>query len=313
MSAKDRLPKPVHAGESATVRERASATSARPVRTSGQKGSTSGKAAPRGLRDVQIWMVGAITGSEADAENAEAVVTAGPLLSARERLEIYRSGYRSRLVECLLDDYPVLAQTLGEERFESLCHAYMDRHPSSSPSLNAFGRHMPAFAKSREGTFASELAAIEWALVEVLHAATPPALDLAALQAIPVEAWAGARLPKSDAVRLLTFEHPVNAYYQACRVGERPEVPLPAASATVVYRQELTLWRLDLTPAMTRVLSALLGGETIGEALSRMGVGDRRKSLRDDDDADALAEAERSVMVWFREWVSAGFFQRVDL
>jgi hypothetical protein len=240
-------------------------------------------------------------------------------MSARERLEIYRSGYRSRLVECLLDDYPVLAETLGEERFEALCHAYVDRHPSSSPSLNAFGRKMPAFCRDKEGLFASELAALEWALVEVLHAATPPSLDLATLQAIPMEAWAGVRLIKGEAVRLLEFEHPVNAYYQARRVGEKPEVPAPSKTATAIYRQGLTLWRLDLTPAMTRVLSALLDGETIGEALGRMDPGLGRGCREDlgpavdaESDGEALAEAERSVMTWFREWVEAGFFERVE-
>jgi hypothetical protein len=258
-------------------------------------------------------MVGAITGAEADAEDAEQVVTAGPRLSARERLEIYRSGYRARLVECLLDDYPVLAETLGEERFEALCHAYVDRHPSSSPSLNAFGRKMPAFCREREGVFASELAALEWALVEVLHAATPPSLDLATLQAIPIEDWAGVRLIKGETVRLLSFEHPVNAYYQGRRIGEKPDVPAPSPTATAVYRQGLTLWRLDLTPAMTRVLSALLDGVPIGAALERMtrfAIPDGRGA--DESDPAALAEAERSVMTWFREWVEAGFFERVE-
>jgi hypothetical protein len=302
----DRLPKPMREAERAGA-ARASATPAGFHRTKRAAAATPHvpRTVPRGLCDVQLWMVGAITGSDADAENAEAVVTAGPRLSAQERLDIYRSGYRARLVECLVDDYPVLAETLGEERFRALCHAYIDRHPSTSPSLNAFGRHMAAFCRETEGRFASELATLEWALVEVLHAATPAALDLATLQAIPIEAWAAARLARSESVRLLMFEHPVNAYYQARRMGEEPPIPSASPSSTAVYRQGLTLWRLDLTPAMTRVLSALLEGAPIGEALERMGA--------DEADPDALAEAERSVMTWFREWVQSGFFERVLL
>ena len=30
-------------------------------------------------------------------------------------------------------------------------------------------------------------------------------------------------------------------------------------------------------------------------------------------DADAVAEAERSVMIWFREWVDGGMFSAVTL
>lgn len=313
----DRLPAPLASEMSvATIVERASATPARitPKQDFGsaKKKSASGEL-PSTLRDVQAWMVRAISGSEPDALAADGIVSKGHSLSARERLEIYCDGYRARLVDCLLDDYPVLGQTLGKEAFEQLCHGYIERHPSSSPSLNAFGRHMAAFlaeanleassAKSRR--FLSELATLEWALVEVIHAETPPPLDLVALQALPPEAWGTARFEPSLAVRWLRFEHPVNRYFQKCRVlSESSPIPEPAASATVVYRHDLTVWRMDLTPAMARVLEALLARVPIGEALGRLGV--------DESDPAAIAEAERSVMVWFREWVSSGLFARLQ-
>ncbi|HEX7670433.1 MAG TPA: hypothetical protein VF395_12645, partial [Polyangiaceae bacterium] len=169
--------------------------------------------------------------------------------------------------------------------------------------------HMPAFlleAELHSGTaparqFLSELAALEWALVEVIHAETPPPLDLGALQALPPEAWATAWFEPSAAVRLHRFSHPVNRYFQKCRVSdEAPPIPEPEAAATVVYRHGLTVWRMDLTSAMARVLEALLGRVPIGDALGRLGV--------DESDPAAIAEAERSVMVWFREWVSSGLF-----
>lgn len=111
------------------------------------------------LRDVQVWTVGAITGAEADADEKAVArfVTPGPRLTAAERFDIYRSGYHARLLECLLDDYPVLAAMLGrdeaghdrdgEGQFAALCRAYVDRHPSASPNLNGFGRHMSSFCR----------------------------------------------------------------------------------------------------------------------------------------------------------------------
>ena len=66
-------------------------------------------------------------------------------MTAAERLAIYRDGYRARLVECLADDYPAVRHLLGAEAFEAIAHAYVDKHPSRSPNLNAFGRLMPAF------------------------------------------------------------------------------------------------------------------------------------------------------------------------
>jgi hypothetical protein len=312
----DRLPSPVQdgAGE-APVFERASATSARVIGLGKALHAVEGRRPRRfaSLRELEEKMVDAITGSEAAAADAALHLTPGPSLDSRQRLEIYRFGYRARLVECLDDDYPILACTLGPAAFERLAHQYIERFPSRSPSLNAFGRRMSELCRVADlgeqdamRPFFAELAALEWALVEIIHAKEPPPFDLAALKAIPVERWGTARLVRSDAVRVLHFEYPVNAYYQACRTqDELPPLPSPSRSATAVYRRSWKLWRMDLTPAMARVIDALLEGMTIEESLGRIGV--------DESDPAALAEAERSVMVWFSEWMQGGFFAGVEL
>ena len=145
---------------------------------------------------------------------------------------------------------------------------------------------------------------LEWALVEVVHARDSDALSPEELAKIPVEQWPAARLPPSAAVRVLRFDYPVNAFFQAFKTDAQPVIPDPSPSATVVYRTEMTLWRMDLTPAMATLLEGLFRGETLGEALGKL-----ENGLRDDE----AAEAERSVMVWFREWVRGGLFARVEL
>ncbi len=272
------------------------------------------------LREAQVWMVSAITGAHADAQvkDVERNITAGPRMSASERFEIYRSGYHARLAECLLDDYPVLAATLGEAQFEALCRAYVDRHPSASPNLNGFGRHMASFCRevqfegapcrSFDGLriFASELAALEWALVEVLHAETSPPLEVAALQALAPEAWARARFIKSEALRLFRFEYPVNAVFIANRIDDVvPDVPAPSPNGVAVYRRDMQLWRMDLTPAMMGVVAPLVEGKSLGEALAAIEA--------EATDPEALAQTGANLMVWFREWVDAGFFTRIEL
>ena len=276
------------------------------------------------LRDAQVWMVSAITGKgpDAQAEDVARHVTAGPRMTAAERFDIYRSVYHARLLECLLDDYPVLAVMLGDERFEALCRAYVDRHPSSSPNLNGFGRHMAAFCREvspsgaasdgeaddgavRLRAFASELATLEWALVEALHAELAPPLEVAALEAVPLEAWARATFTKSESVRLWRFEYPVNAVFNASRLdGVVPEVPDPSPNVVAVYRKDLQLWRMDLTPAMVGVLEPLLEGKSLGRALAAIEA--------EVTDADVLAQIGANLMVWFREWVDAGFFARIE-
>ena len=154
--------------------------------------------------------------------------------------------------------------------------------------------------------FASELATLEWALVEVLHAECPPPLEVAALAALPPDAWARARFIRSDAVRLFRFEFPVNAVFIANRIDEIvPEVPARAPNALAVYRKDMQLWRMDLTPAMMGVVEPLLQGKSLGEALAAIEA--------EASDPEVLAQTGANLMVWFREWVDAGFFTRIEL
>jgi hypothetical protein len=312
----DRLPSPMRdlSGSGAVV-ERASATPARRVAAPGPapvQGPRALREAPRSLAEIQRWTFGAITAPDPDAREVEAVLVPSASLSAAERLEIYRAGYRSRLVDCLRDDYPVLAETLGDACFEALAQAYIARHPSTGPNLNPFGRHMPAFCREVEiagfapnAAFAADLAALEWALVEVLHAEVSEGLSLAALQQIPPDAWSSVRLVRADAVRVLRADFPVNAHYQTSKTaGAPPPVPARAPSAVAVYRHGVSLWRMDLTPAMANLLEALFGGTPLGGALAVLGEGLAS--------SEEVAEAERSVMIWFREWVKSGFFSRVE-
>jgi hypothetical protein len=242
------------------------------------------------LRDEQLWFARAVmTGAALD--EADRRLTAGPRLGPRERLDVYRRGYESRLVECLADDYPVLEVARGDEAFEALCRAYVARFPSVAPNLNAYGRHMPEMCAG----FEADLARLEWAIVEVIHEPSRAPMTMESLGAVPEETWPGAHLVASQALRLLTLEYPANDYFQAVRDGHAPAIPGPAASATVVYRSGLTVWRMGLTPPMHRVLAALVAGQPLEASLS-------------------LAEGEppEQVTAWFREWISSGLFVAVE-
>ena len=276
--------------------------------------ATSWPRASASLHDLQVWFVRAVTTPESepgiDERDAGAALTAGSRLSALERLEIYRRGYHARLIECLADDYPVLAHATGEAAFDELCRAYISAHPSRGPNLNAFGRHMSAFCQLEAAPslpspgFASELAALEWAIVEVIHAPSSEPLTLDGLRDLPMEAWPGARLVPNSAFRLLPFRFPVNAYLQSFRSGESPSLPQLGESATVVYRSGPTVWRMDLTPAMVDVLSALVEGETLEVSLGRA---ETKLGHLDED------EAAQRVLGWFRDWVGSGLFARVEV
>ncbi|HEY5145524.1 MAG TPA: DNA-binding domain-containing protein [Polyangiaceae bacterium] len=266
------------------------------------------------LRSRQLRFANAVTTPESlpapfAQDSAAKWFTAGPRMTALERIEVYRRAYHARLVECLADDYRTVQHALGESGFEDLCRGYIASFPSTGPNLNHFGRRMSTFV--RDGApesfplraFVADLATLEWAIVEVIHAASEPPLTPEGLRDVPQDAWGDLRLEATPAFRLLRFDYPVNAYFQAFRDDESPVVPAASPSATVVYRSGAMVWRMDLTPPMTEVLAALVAGEPLGEALGRAEAG-----------LSHLDEAAMGALVttWFREWVGHGLFVRAD-
>jgi hypothetical protein len=315
----------------AFVRERASATpnravataTPRPPRDAFANEPSRARRAPIALplRALQEWFAAAVMHPEGvvcgieriaspDApavrlDEVERIVSPSNQLSGIERLAIYGDAYRARLVECLADDYPALKYALGDGAFEALCLRYIARHPSESPNLNAFGRHMAAFCREDARPalpFEGDLAALEWAMVRVLHAPSARKLDLATLTAVPAHVWPGARFSASSTVQVIEFSYPVNAFFQAFRNDRAPRVPRPAWSATAVFRDAATIWRMDLSRAMHALLMSLFGGTPLGPALDSL------------EQAGQLTEEEGAqVMTWFRDWVRHGFFAQIEI
>lgn len=272
--------------------------------------------APR-LRELQRWFAsvtthpqGVLQGHVSRERNQklERLVTPGPWLSAIERVQIYNDGYFARLVECLTDDYPALSHALGETSFAALARTYIEAYPSRSRSLNAYGQHLAAFCRTRAqpwAGFAADLARLEWALVEVVHEPRSESMAADALARIPAARWQTARLLPSRALRLLTFDYPVNDFFQAFRDEKAPQIPERAASAVAVYRQGLTLWRMSLEPRAAQLLKDLTFGVPLAVAVATL----ESRSLA----AGTSHELAQLLPQWLGSWVQSGFFRGVEL
>jgi hypothetical protein len=227
-------------------------------------------------------------------------VTSGKLPSA-ERIAVYQRAYFSRLVECLRDDYPALAHALGADAFEASCLAFIQAHPPASASLNHYGAPFADFCAARPGphtAFASELARLEWAVVECIHADAERCLDARELGAISEQQWSLARLIPSPAARLLATSYPVHAYYRAFLDGEQPEPPALEATTIAVCRRGDPVRRLEVDPRFAGFLRRLMSGELLASALADMPA-----------DESVPGELQRALS----EWVACGLFAGVVL
>lgn len=195
-----------------------------------------------GLDATQHWFFQRVTGplmalAPAADEDARRVVSGR--LPSSERIAVYQRAYSSRLVECLRDDYPALAYAMGSQ-FEAACQEFIAKHAPPSPSLNFYGAGFAQFCVTRLGhpdAFWSELARLEWAIVECVHAEVTGSLDPGELGSLSERQWSQARLITNPASRILATTYPVHAYYRAFVEGENPARPELDSCTVVVSRQ----------------------------------------------------------------------------
>src|ERR1051326_5290868 len=118
------------------------------------------------LERTQNWMYGVIAdprGVSIASREADDYILPSRTLSAAERVLIYNGMYLSRFAEALAVDYPGLKYYLGDEDFDALCARYVQKHPSTSYSLNHLGDALPDFLTG----FERDLARLELAMTLV--------------------------------------------------------------------------------------------------------------------------------------------------
>jgi hypothetical protein len=296
------------------LHERASAT---PERAGAPRATALGSApawteGKLGLRAQQEWFAAIVTTPQNEPapvaeQSAGRLITSSQTLSSLERIDIYRRGYHARLIECLVDDYPVLEHALGGEAFETLSRRYIARHPSNGPSLNYFGRHMAEFCRTEplpEPGFAADLATLEWAIVLSIHAPTAEAIGFEDLGQVPSERWPGARFRVNPSLEILQLDYPVNAYLQAYRQGKPMALPAARRTSVAVYRTGRSVWRLELEPTMVTLIESLAKGATLEAGLAEV------QALLQHEAEHQIA---KQVSHCFQHSVSSGLFSAILL
>jgi hypothetical protein len=286
------------------------------------------------LARVQLWMQTALAhpaGVEDGVNSPEArqhidvgpeeahnVLTRSRALTALERLSIYGSAYYARLLECLREEFPVLKHALGEELFDAFAVGYLQHYPSRSYTLFQLGVDFPRYLAEtrpdREGEASSaadwpdfliDLATLERTFSEVFDGPGVEGehlLDTGQLLAIPPERLLEARLVGVPCLRLLVVRYPVHRYFTAVQRHEEPDLPGPAETCLAVTRRRYVVRHYELSRPAYHLLHALLAGESVGQAISRV-------VAIAGTDLDGLADKLRA---WFFDWAAQGFFRAVE-
>jgi hypothetical protein len=243
---------------------------------------------------------------EVPRERLAEVILPSRTLTAVERVGIYHGMYLLRMEEALATDYPGLKHLLGDRAFFALVRAYVQEYPSRHYSLNRLGDHLPEYLLRAPGltrpAFCHDLARLELALSRVFDLPQTPPLTPDAIEAVPPQAWENARLVPVAALALLAFRYPVGGYLDSVSDEQGHAHPPRRREDTwaVVYRRDYSVFRQDLGRGAHHLLSELLAGRTVGEAVA--------SALRLRGRA---RPTEHDLFRFFREWTAGGLFQAV--
>ncbi|MEM7247146.1 MAG: DNA-binding domain-containing protein [Acidobacteriota bacterium] len=253
----------------------------------------------RGVRDP---------GGEAGHAAEALVVSSGP------GLVTYSGAYWTRLLEAARELFPVTRATAGDEVFDALVSDYLQAHPPAGTNLTHLGADLAEHlgrTRPRNEDWAElleELVVFEQAVLEVFDGPGEEERSLLAPEALArftPESWLAAVLVPVPSLRLLRFRHRVSEHWLRVRAGGEAtpteEHLAPSEEYLTLTRQDYRVRRQVLPAASWPVLSALVDGRSVGDALSE---------LRFDDHPEL--DLETAVGEWFRSWCAAGFFLDVS-
>lgn len=186
---------------------------------------------------------------------------------ATSRLSIYRNGYRVRLRDALISEFPGLSKMMGR-RFDGMLESYVGTHPSTHYNIRWHGAGLAAFLRYglpwRELPELADMASLDWAISTAFDAADEPVLPAADLADLPAESWANLRLRPQNNLQFLSLHHNVDAFRRAVdHDDKRPRLRrYPKARHFLIWRDALVVRYRPIAADELSALHAAIQGKS---------------------------------------------------
>jgi hypothetical protein len=257
------------------------------------------------LSELQTWLAEQFVRPRSLAKYPETVRAAEQhiqptaMLSAVERVEIYRQQFWLRHTASLLEDFPGVAGILGQADWERLSESYLTQCPCRSFNLRDLGSHLVEHLAQQDWlphrALCHDMARLEWAYIEIFDAADLPPLDGTKLARLSEQQWQAATFVFTPALRLLKVDYPVVELRCALRSESAGPVsiPEPDPHQLLLYRGADGAVSQQRVPAVAfTLLEQLLHGQALATACEQL--------ARNDPNSAAVLES--NVGNWFAEW-----------
>lgn len=215
---------------------------------------------------------------------------AGPSRSTR-RFDVHRNNMVAGLVDALRSTFPAVHRLVGEAYFAAAARAYVDEHPPHSPVLllygEALGDFLDALPSASGVPYLGDVARLEWARVNALHAADAAPASIDALAGVDQARLASAVLTPHPSLSVIRSRWPIVSLWRACLGSDHDhDVDMNTPEPAVVVRPSLNVGVHVPPPGGSAFLAVLERGGSLGEAA---------RQAMDADEAFDLARALQFV------------------
>jgi hypothetical protein len=195
------------------------------------------------------------------------------------RIEIYRWDIRRRFKSCIMEDFPLLLELAGSEKFEIWAEDYFIKFPSNSFSLSDYTENFANLLRERkEDTFWCDLADWEWNDCLLIW-------DSLDWKSVPFE---GGNLKINTTLKFIKSEFPLLEIENQHKILEKTDLE----NYYVQYRKSDGLHSLKLENWQFEILKKMYQSISLDESLSQVA-----ENFNEELDDQAISSA-------FSSWVA---------
>ncbi|MCH9627532.1 MAG: hypothetical protein S4CHLAM2_11730 [Chlamydiales bacterium] len=241
-------------------------------------------------------------------QEAKKYIAPSPTLAPFQRIELYHQQYWWRLLNCLQENFPLLARLYGYTNFnQSIGVPYLTAHPPNHWGLFQLGQTLPNWLREeRFSDLDCDAASIDAAAQRAFWVGGAEPVDFTTLSEKEI---LSKKLTLQPHVKLFKLGGDLFTFRTTVlkeEVGYWEDNPFPEVkeghSYFVLYRnlENEVRWK-ELSFGEFRLLSYFNQGTTIQKACEKL----------EQKGGKACAEAEELLPLWFREWTFLKWFQEV--
>lgn len=198
---------------------------------------------------------------------------AGDGMEPSARLRIYRNHAVITLTDALKATYPVICRLVSGGFFAYAAHEFIREYMPETPSLARYGGAFPEFLAQfppcQNLVYLADIARLEWAINEALHAESVAAITRADLSGISASDASRLVLTLNPSLRLLDSRWPIERIWRANEADGDPDLAIDLDSGGVrlqVHRRSDRVTLKSLTESEFAFLQALANGEPLADA-----------------------------------------------